>query len=538
MLLFAPAVALAAPLVLDPVDARLSGALREAARLDAVGAVDTFRFARPDPPPLDGLSVVVESDDPAGLVAALAARGLAVEAAAGDRVQVFAPYGELRAIAALPGARRVREPWRAEPKARVTEGYAAAMELDWQAEGFDGTGVRVAIVDIGFARFDAVGAGEVPADVVTDFSRGSVDATTHGTAVTEIVHDFAPGATYYLATFSTEVELAEVIAWLVDEKVDVINASIGFDNTAHADGESYVTRIVDAAVDDGVIYVAAAGNENDKYRVGELDWSAGGGVSLGGSIATHVWASGGFVRVSLRWSEPFGAASTDLDLVLYNDDGTECGRSEDPQDGDDDPFESVYANGCSDLVTAEIVAGDDATDPVGLEGYLYAPDTIEEADLTNVEDLTLPGDTRGGISVGAVYEDDSVPFYASRGPTNDGRVKPDVVALTGVSTATYGAGAFEGTSAAAPHVAGLAALWVDASNRHRQPDVFRTWLRAHARDLGPLGPDDTYGAGAARADALPPTACGCDGGAPWSGGTLSGGTLGILLAAAATRRRA
>ncbi|MES2640029.1 MAG: S8 family serine peptidase [Myxococcota bacterium] len=534
MLLFAVADALAAPLALDPVDARLSGALREAMRLDTLGEVDTFRYARIEPPPLDGLSVTVESDDPDALLDRLDALGLVVEAAAGDRVQVFVPYARLREVAALPGVRRVREPWRAEPKGIVSEGYAAVMESDWRAEGYDGTGVRVGIVDVGFARYDTLDAGEVPAAPVTDFSRGSLDATSHGTAVTEIVHDFAPGATYYLATFSTEVELGEVLAWLVEEDVDVVNASIGFDNTAHADGYSYVTRLVEQVVDRGIVYVAASGNENDKYRVGALGWAPGGGVSLAGSAATHLWSSGGYVRVSLRWSEPFGAAATDLDLVLTNEDGTECGRSEEPQDGDDDPYESVLASDCSDLVTAVILAGDDAVDPVGLEGYLYAPGTIEAAEWTNTEDLTLPGDTRGGISVGALYDDDSVPAYGSRGPTNDGRTKPDIVARTGVSTATYGPGAFEGTSAAAPHVAGLAALWIDASNRHGQPDVFRTWLQAHARDLGMAGPDDVYGAGAARADALPPTACGCAAGGSFGGGAA----LGILVAMAAVRRRA
>lgn len=535
MLVFASFAAVAAPLALDPVDARLSGPLREAARRDAAGDIDPFRAARLDAPPLDGLSVTVEADDASALLDRLDTLGLAVEAAAGDRVQVFVPYGRLREVAALPGVRRVREPWRAEPKERVSEGYTAVMESDWRAEGYDGADVRIGILDVGFARYDGIGTEEVPQAPVTDFSRGRVDATMHGTAVTEIVYDFAPAATYYLATFATEVEYAEALGWLVEQDVDVINASIGFDNTAHADGYSYVTRLVEQVVDAGIIYVAASGNENDKYRVGALGWAPGGGVSLAGQVVTHLWSSGGYVRASLRWSEPFGAAATDLDLLLLNEDGTECGRSEEPQDGDDDPYESVTASGCSDLVTAVITAGDELADPVGLEGYLYAPATIEAGEWTNTEDLTLPGDTRGGISVGALYDDDSAPDYASRGPTNDGRTKPDVVARTAVSTVTYGRGAFEGSSAAAPHVAGLAALWVDASNRRGQPEVFRTWLHAHARDLGMQGPDDLFGAGAARADALPPTACGCHAGVP--GGAGIPGALGLLVALIATRRR-
>jgi len=428
----------------------------------------------------------------------------------------------------------------AEAKERfVSTGYADVMEMDWRAEGYDGGGVRIGILDVGFARYDEAAGDpaveddeEVPPEPTTDFTRGSVEAATHGTAVTEIVYDFAPGATYFLATFGTEVEYVEALQWLVDQRVDVINASIGFDNVAHADGYSYVTRAVEAAVDEGIIYVGAAGNENDKYRVGALARAPGGGVTLAGAASTALWTSGGFVRASLRWSEPFGAAVTDLDLVLYNEDGTECGRSQEPQDGDDDPYESILATDCSDLVTAVIVGGDDGVDPLGLEGYLYAPYTLEEAERTNTEDLTLPGDTRGGVSVGAV-EDGMAPDYSSRGPTNDGRTKPDVVAPTGVYTSTGRYTPFTGTSAAAPHVAGLAALWVDASNRRDQPEVFRTWLRAHARDLGPAGDDDTYGAGMARADALPPTACGCRSG----GGATTGLPSAFALALVAAARR-
>jgi hypothetical protein len=440
--------------------------------------------------------------------------------------------------------RRVREPERAEAKERVTEGYDGILEQDWHADGIDGTGVRIGIVDVGFSRFDTAGLDEVPVNVVTDFTRGRVDSTAHGTAVTEVVYDFAPGATYYLATFSTEVELGEVLQWFTDEHVDVINGSIGFDNLAHADGESYVTKLVDTAVDAGAIYVAAAGNENDKYRVGALSWAPGGGIAIAGAAATLATTSGGYAEVSFRWSEPFGAAAQDFDLVLYNEDGTECGRSEDPQDGAGDPFERVFATGCSATVSAVIVAGDPGVDPVGLEGYLYDPYALDESAWTNTEDLTLPGDTRGGISVGAYYlYDDSLAWYSSHGPTNDGRMKPDVVAPTSVSTATYGrapggaptpgvAHAFEGSSAAAPHVAGLAALWVDATGRHREPEVFRQWIRAHARDLGDPGPDDAFGAGAASADALPDPACGCS-------GVATAPSLGALVGlVAALRRRA
>ena len=50
---------------------------------------------------------------------------------------------------------------------------------------------------------------------------------------------------------------------------------------------------------------------------------------------------------------------------------------------------------------------------------------------------------------------------------------------------------------AAPHVAGIAALAIASGvlGERPSPAAIEAWLKATARDLGPLGPDDTYGAG-------------------------------------------
>ncbi|MBM4392819.1 MAG: S8 family serine peptidase [Deltaproteobacteria bacterium] len=435
------------------------------------------------------------------------------------RVQARLAPAELLAVAALPGVRHLREPWIARPKVE-SEGLAEVMDLDWSAEGVDGQGVKVGIIDVGFAGCEDLSGSEVPSDYEEAFSLGAPESSAHGCAVAEVIHDFAPGAELRLASFGTDVELGVALQGMLDAGVDVVNASIGFDNVWHADGTSPVTVYADTVVEAGVIYVAAAGNENDNYRVGALSpVDDGPYVGIDGRYAILARAPGGTARVSFRWSEPFGEAATDLDLVLFNaDDGRECGRSESPQDGDDNPYEEVYVEGCEEWVYASIYA-DVGTDVDGLTGYLYGYADLDEADLTGLQSLTLPGDCFDCVAVGAIV-DDVATDYSSRGPSDDGRTKPEVVAPSNVSTASFGEGAFKGSSAAAPHAAGLLALWVDATKRHGEPLAAREWLLDGARDLGPAGDDDTYGAGAVAAGELPPEQCGCAVGTPGPLATL------------------
>ena len=73
--------------------------------------------------------------------------------------------------------------------------------------------------------------------------------------------------------------------------------------------------------------------------------------------------------------------------------------------------------------------------------------------------LSIPADAEGSFTVAASsWRDDVLESYSSQGPTPDGRIKPDIAAPADVSTTAYGSTGFGGTSAAAPHVAGAAAL--------------------------------------------------------------------------------
>ena len=118
--------------------------------------------------------------------------------------------------------------------------------------------------------------------------------------------------------------------------------------------------------------------------------------------------------------------------------------------------------------------------------------------------ITMPADADGAIAVGAVDVPGSgdgtpqIASFSSRGPTADGRIKPDVVAPgSGVVVADLRRGGYVrkgGTSFAAPLVSGVCALLLQ-KNPEWRPDQVLEALRSTALDLGAAGPDTVYGWG-------------------------------------------
>jgi len=123
---------------------------------------------------------------------------------------------------------------------------------------------------------------------------------------------------------------------------------------------------------------------------------------------------------------------------------------------------------------------------------------------------SMPFDTMGStasaknvISVGAVNANRGIASFSSRGPTKDGRVKPDVVArgtnvLSTEPTDRYATSS--GTSMSAPAVTGIAALLTEQWRRSHAganptPAQLKALLIAGAEDLGNPGPDYTFGFG-------------------------------------------
>ncbi len=125
----------------------------------------------------------------------------------------------------------------------------------------------------------------------------------------------------------------------------------------------------------------------------------------------------------------------------------------------------------------------------GFQQYQLADNSTFEGYASS--SITDPGNADGVITVGATHRSwphtYGVSFFSSRGPTGDGRLKPDLLAPgEKIESCIPGDGqdVMDGTSMAAPHVSGAAALLMA---RHEElkgrPDRIKEILCSTATDL-------------------------------------------------------
>ena len=264
---------------------------------------------RPDAARGSRVRVVIESRSPAQARAAVLAAGGRVERSARGLVQALVAPAAVAALSERPGVARVRAPYTRIETAVSGEEVAAALASSWHQKGFTGKGVKVAIVDGGFAGLaDRQAAGELPANVVTqDFCGGELNTSDdHGTAVAEIVHEMAPDAQLYLICVGTEVDFATAVGYVKSQGVSVVNQSMGWEGDFRNDGSGLIGSAVADARANGILWVNAAGNEAMSHWSGTYDpvgppihkWSPSGDIGN-----TFLWPNGGSICGFMKWDE-------------------------------------------------------------------------------------------------------------------------------------------------------------------------------------------------------------------------------------------
>lgn len=407
---------------------------------------------------------------------------------------------------------------------RCTNGDADHRSIEVRAwYNLTGEGKKVGIIsDCVDHLQSAVDTGDLPSDVqVLRNARGGKD---EGTAMLEIVHDIAPGsALCFHDSGNDHLDFMRAIDALVDAGCDVICDDLVWGDECFFEDGDIARHIDDICENNDIVYVSAAGNHAGEHYQGlyfdngEFYHDFGEGTGDNKSLNV-VLSEGEEATIVLQWNDRWGTSGNDYDLYLEEEgSGKVLQYSNDVQNGAGNPFESLrYMNTNNEVLNAHIQVKNKngLAEQRVLEVFVF----LEPGEYAYVEDINIrPEDSIFGhqaassvVAVGAVsamrFSCDYLEYFSAQGPSTvyypeeKSRDKPDICGVDRVQVS--GAGSFDlifnGTSAAAPHIAGIAAL-IWSSYPEKDADEIKRLLLTSALDRGDPGPDAKFGYGLADA---------------------------------------
>ena len=389
--------------------------------------------------------------------------------------------------------------------------YAMQAQLLHQ-KGLTGQGLKVGIIDFGYGGYPTLmKKGVVPKPVSTmAFYKGDTSSTLstggentpHGTACAEIIHNVAPQASLYLAQVgagdggATDQDILSAIDWMVSQGVHIINFSGGGHAHQH-DGTSPLDKRIAQVAARNILWVNAAGNEHQEIWTGTLvDRNNNGRVDVEGTSVDAIFFKKDYDdtslhRVMLNWDDWQGSRQSlqniDVNAVLFmKDPATGRAIKIDELSSPRNPNTAPLKGKPVQLSRGEYAIALVGSQLSGRKVRVYVNDV--EMQQRTAHTVGIPATAADALSVGGWdVKTQNVALYSGRGPTDDGRIKPELIAPTNTENQAYAADnkpTFTGTSASAPYAAGFAAL-IWQNNRNWSAAQLKSFLVNQAtRGLG------------------------------------------------------
>ena len=354
--------------------------------------------------------------------------------------------------------------------------------------------LKVAILDVGFSGYSA-DAGLLPAS--TQLIEGPVNpqlGTNHGLVMAQIIWGMlgraASGPQFYLINTNGLSNFRAAIDFVIANSVDVVVYAQNWTFGGNLDGTGFVNALVTRALDAGVTWINASGNDHDLVFASAITTLSDGAVVLPGADNTlniTVDLDDTELSVYLLWTDVNDddqvSATTDLDLVLQSSAGVELAAGRRRQGG---PVgEETTSRFARETVTATVNRGSyrvrvsdfsrnlRSTDELRVLVSSNKPGTIHLTEASHRREILPPADHAGVITVGEGSGRSSV------GPTRDGRVKPDMTIGDSSVSFTDGMGSAGSSNATAMFAARVLAEL--ATHVTERGEARRTLVRGLAR---------------------------------------------------------
>ena len=291
----------------------------------------------------------------------------------------------------------------------------------------------------------------------------------------------------------------------IKDKVDIMNLSLGNDINGP---DLPISLALNRAVEKGIVAIAASGNSGPNVWTVGSPGTASKAISVGASTPTidipYLLIEG--MRDKIRIQPLEGSGNWNLDRSLSIVDGG-LGTKEALKDAMgkivlikrgkltfSEKAQNAREAGAKGVILYNNLSG-------GFMGNLEAPMDIPVGSITKKEGELLKSKTNTLVNVSVTQEKDLLADFSSRGPVTDTwEVKPDIVAPGVAINSTIPGGylSLQGTSMAAPHVAGACAL-IKQAHPEWTPDQIKAALMNTAKPLVKNGkPYRTYEQGAGR----------------------------------------
>lgn len=425
-------------------------------------------------------------------------------------VTAWVDVNRLEEIASLEEVRSVRTVVRPMVNTGAVKTAGDAIHrTDLVRSGYskDGSGIKIGVISDGVNAISASQAsGDLPSDVTV--LRNNVGGD-EGIAMMEIIHDMAPGAKLYFHDHGNSVyEFNDAIDSLVGAGCTIIVDDITWPDQPFFEDGVVATHVAEVIANNNIVYISSAGNSAMRHYQGMF-------VDDGTGYHDKVFPlpAGASFQLFLQWDDQFGLSSNDYDLYVLDSSGSTIAYSSNSQSGNGDPLEWTSTSYLSEPAYIKIKSRDGTAERRTLELFIYPSSqvTLDQTNLTSLDSIFGHPAVPDVIAVAAIsgnnVDHDRVESYSSQGPVtiaypvSAAREKPDLAGIS--SVAVTGAGnfgtIFSGTSAAAPHVAAVAAqLW--GNDMNMSAAEVRNILYQTAEDVESSGSD--YLSGHGRVDAL------------------------------------